>query len=370
MGGSGPPVRAMIGAASTGRPLGPPAAPVVVIGAGQAGLAVSHSLTEPPRVEHTVLEQHRVAQAWRDRWDSFTLVTPNWTLDLPGMPYAGDDPEGHVPRKDIVDYLELCAEQCRAHLREGIRVITLHVATSPCFTLDTSAGQVHAGIVIVCTGAYQRPFRPTTAHEFPPGLRVMDATAYRSPAALPDGKVLVVGSGQTGVQLTEELHLAGRDVSCPVAARRGCRVAWTGPTSSPGSPERISSTSPSTASRHLPPASAQTSRPPAREADTICISARCRNSVCHYWATRGVHGTRATFADDLAASVAFGDGRWAQFCQILREQLPVNGFPVPELPEPAPFRDASPTELDLRDFSAVIFTSGYRPDYSWIRPRQ
>jgi hypothetical protein len=116
----------MIGAASTGSPVGAAAPPVVVIGAGQAGLAVSHSLTDLG-VEHTVLEQHRVAQAWRDRWDSFTLVTPNWTLDLPGMPYAGDDPEGHVPRTDIVDYLEHYAEQCRAHLRERVLVTALHV---------------------------------------------------------------------------------------------------------------------------------------------------------------------------------------------------------------------------------------------------
>jgi len=357
----------MIGAASTGSPVGAAAPPVVVIGAGQAGLAVSHSLTDLG-VEHTVLEQHRVAQAWRDRWDSFTLVTPNWTLDLPGMPYAGDDPEGHVPRTDIVDYLEHYAEQCRAHLREGVGVTTLHVATSPRFTLDTSAGQVHAGTVIVCTGAYQRPFRPTAAHEFRPGLRVMDATAYRSPAALPDGKVLVVGSGQTGVQLTEELHLAGRDVflSCgraPWVPRRldGTDiVTWLARTNFF---DQSLDSLPSPAAR----LGANIQATGARGGHDLHFRTLQKLGVPLLGRLSGVHGTRARFADDLAASVAFGDGRWAQFCQILREQLPVNGFPVPELPEPAPFRDASPTELDLRDFSAVIFTSGYRPDYSWIR---
>lgn len=339
---------------------------VVVIGAGQAGLAMSHWLTALG-VEHTVLERRRVGQAWRDRWDSFTLVTPNWTLDLPGRPYSGADPEGHVPRADIVDYLQRYAAQCRAPVREGIEVTALRVGTAPRFTLVTSAGRIGADIVVVCTGAYQRPFRPPLAREFPPGLRVMDAGAYRNPAALPDGKVLVVGSGQTGAQLTEELHLAGRDVflSCgraPWVPRRldGIDiVTWLARTDFH---DQTLDSLPSPAAR----LGANFQATGAGGGHDLHFRTLQEIGVPLLGRLSGVDGTRATFVDDLDASVAFGDERWSQLRRLLREQLPANGFPVPELPEPAPFRSAPRTGLELRDFSAVIFTSGYRPDYGWI----
>src|SRR5215468_2637127 len=107
---------------------------VVVVGAGSAGLSVSSEL-RLLGVEHVVLEQARVAQAWRDRWDSFTLVTPNWTLDLPGSPFAGEDPEGHVARDEIVAYLEAYA--AGAPIREGVRVDGLRAGAAGGFRLST-----------------------------------------------------------------------------------------------------------------------------------------------------------------------------------------------------------------------------------------
>ena len=196
----------------------------VVVGGGQAGLAVSRELGERG-VEHVVLEQARIAQAWRDRWDSFTLVTPNWTMDLPGSPYAGEDPEGHVERDEIVRYLEDYSRTWSTPVREGVRVDALTAGGASRFQLATSEGKVEADAVVVCTGAFQRPHRPI-ADRFPAGLAVLDALDYRNPDALPDGKVLLIGSGQTGCQLAEELHRAGRDVSSPAAGRRGCRGAW------------------------------------------------------------------------------------------------------------------------------------------------
>jgi putative flavoprotein involved in K+ transport len=112
---------------------------VVVIGAGSAGLAVSRELTELG-VDHVVLERATVAQAWRDRWDSFTLVTPNWTLDLPGSPYAGPDPEGHVHRDEIVAYLEKYAAVWQVPVREGVQVHGLRRAEGH-FELATSEGR-------------------------------------------------------------------------------------------------------------------------------------------------------------------------------------------------------------------------------------
>jgi putative flavoprotein involved in K+ transport len=185
--------------------------PVVVVGAGQAGLAVSYELTAR-EVEHVVLERARVGQSWLGLWDSFCLVTPNWTMRLPGAAYSGDDPEGFVPRDEIVRYLLGYASSFGAPVREGVGVDSLEPGPGGGFLLRTSAGELRAESVVVCTGAYQRPHRPAIAAGFPRDVLVIDAQDYRNPAALPSGKVLVVGSGQTGCQLSEELHEAGREV--------------------------------------------------------------------------------------------------------------------------------------------------------------
>ncbi|HSJ22241.1 MAG TPA: NAD(P)-binding domain-containing protein [Nocardioidaceae bacterium] len=161
----------------------------VVIGAGQAGLAVSHELEELG-IEHIVLERERVAQAWRKRWDGFTLVTPNWTLSLPGAEYDGDDPEGHVHRDEIVAFLEDYAGRQTGPIHEGIAVTALEPGTSTRFRLKTSDGDVEADTVVVCTGAFQRPHLPVMAEAFPPSVEVMASTSYRRPDDLPDGRVL------------------------------------------------------------------------------------------------------------------------------------------------------------------------------------
>ena len=182
---------------------------MVVVGAGQAGVAVSHELVAAG-VDHVVLERRKLGQAWRSRWDSFCLVTPNWTMSLPGFPYDGQDPEGFVPRDDIVRYLERYADSFSAPIREGVEVHSLEARSSGEFLLKTSAGETTA--VVLATGAYQRPHRPPVATALPRTLLVIDAEDYTNPAALPPGAVLVVGSGQTGCQLSEELHNSGREV--------------------------------------------------------------------------------------------------------------------------------------------------------------
>ena len=157
---------------------------VVVVGAGSAGLSVSREL-RLLGVEHVVFEQHRLGQSWRDRWDSFTLVTPNWTLDLPGSPYAGRDPEGHVPRDEIVSYLEDYGANHAGTIREGISVHSLDPGRSKRFRLDTSEGPIETDTVVICSGAYQRPHRPAITAGFPSDVAVLDSTQYRNPSALP-----------------------------------------------------------------------------------------------------------------------------------------------------------------------------------------
>lgn len=338
---------------------------VLVIGGGQAGLSVSRGLSRRG-IAHVVLERDRVASSWRSRWDSFTLVTPNWTLGLPGSPYAGDDPDGHVPREEIVDHLQAYAKRWHVPVREGVAVERLSHGTRARFRLTTSAGPMDADIVVVCTGAFQRPFRPP-AGVWPSQLAVLDAVDYRNPAQVPDGKVLIIGSGQTGVQFAEELHLAGREVflSCG-------RAPW-----NPRRLDGIDTVTWAHRVRFFDQPLAALPSPAGRLLANPQATGAGGGHDLHYRTLQAlgvtllgrlehVAGHRAHFVDDLATSVAFGDARWADLRQALREGLPARGYAVPHLPAPEPFHHRPVTDIDLHGFGAVIYTSGYRPDYRWI----
>lgn len=340
---------------------------VAILGAGQAGLAVAHELAAQG-VETVVFERARVGQSWRDRWDSFTLVTPNWTLDLPGQPYAGDDPEGHVRRDEIVDYLQRYADRLPFAVCEGVTVRGLCPTGEEDryrYRLSLTDGDLLARTVVVCTGSFGVPHSPV---EFgSTGVLALDATAYRSPGELPPGPVLVVGSGQTGCQLAEELHLSGREVvlSCgraPWLARRIAGldiVTWLSRTPFFDMPL------------------AALSSPVARlGANPQTTGARGGHDL-HYRTLQALgvrlvgrvaqtDRSRVRFADDLADSVAFGDARAAEVRELLRG---APGIPLdaPELADPPPFHADSVPELDVSGFAAVITTSGFRPDYArWV----
>lgn len=339
----------------------------VVIGGGQAGLSVSRELLAAG-VDHVVLERTAVAQAWRQRWDSFTLVTPNWTLDLPGQPYAGDDPEGHVGRDDIVAYLEAYAKDHAGEIREGVSVDRLGPGSDSRFRLDTNDGPIDADCVVVCTGAYQRPHRPPAAAAMPAELLVMDASAYTNPGALPDGEVLVVGSGQTGVQIAEELHLAGRGVTLACG-----RAPW--------APRRLGELDIATwlnRAGYFDQPRSVLARPVDRLVANVQATGANGGHDLHYRVLQslgvrlaghlaGVDGHRAWFADDLAESVAFGDARYLDMRRLLADRLGAQAVAVPELPDPAPFHYVRVHDVDLRGYGAVILTSGFRPDYTgWV----
>jgi len=340
---------------------------VVIVGGGQAGLAVSHELTEAG-VDHVVLERGRIGNTWRGRWDSFCLVTPNWTMDLPGFPYDGDDPQGFVPRDDIVAYLERYAASFQPPVKTGVAVERLDAHAGGGFLLQTSAGEIRARHVVLATGAYQRPHRPALASAFPSRLLIIDAEDYKHPNALPAGRVLVVGSGQTGCQLAEDLHLAGRDVSLACG-----RAPW--------GPRRLAGLDlvdwlQRTDWFDFPLSALPT--PLARLAANIQFTGRDGGHDLNYRVLQAMgiplsghlqalDGDKARFAPDLADSVAFGDQRYAEICKLLREQLPAAGFDVPELPVPPPFLAEPPLEVDLDSFGTVIFTAGFRPDYArWV----
>jgi pyridine nucleotide-disulfide oxidoreductase len=337
---------------------------VLIVGAGQAGLAVSHELAALG-VEHLVLERGRVAQTWRDRWDSFCLVTPNETIRLPGGRYAGDDPDGFLQKAEVVDHFERWAGSFRAPVREGVAVTSLELSDDHGFVLETSAGAFRARSVVVCTGAYQRPYRSTRPSD---GLVELDAEAYTNEAALPPGEVLVVGSGQTGCQLAEELHRAGREVtlSCgraPWAPRR------------PGGRDIVSWL---VDAGFFDQSAADLPSPAARLVANVQVTGHDGGHDLNYRTLRdlgvtlagrylGVEEGHLYFAPDLADSVAFGDARYADLRMLIRDHCAHAAIEAPELRDPPPFDPTAPEQLEADGFGVILHTSGFRPGYaSWM----
>jgi len=344
-----------------------PAVDVVIVGAGQAGLSLSHELAAAG-VDHIILERGRVAESWRGRWDSFCLVIPNWTVQLPGGRYRGDDPDGFMPKSEIVRHLVGYADGFGAPVHEGVAVTSLEPGDHGAFLLRTSAGEIRAREVVLASGGYQKPHRPAAAAQLPPFVYTIDAEGYTNPAALPPGKVLVVGSGQTGCQLAEEIFEAERDVSlacgrAPWIPRRlegRDTIAWINET--PFFDVKLADL-PSPKSRLL--ANPQTSgRLGGHELHYRTLQAQGVQLLGHFI---GVEDGRAHFARDLAESVAFGDARYAEICEVIRKSCTARATRPPEMAPPPPFNAKAPETLDLSGFGAVIFTSGFRPDYtSWV----
>ena len=184
---------------------------VAIIGAGQAGLSLSHELTRL-KVEHVILEKGVLANAWlTQRWDSFSLVTPNWMLRLPGRQYEGDEPDAFMPGSEFVRWLQEYARSFAAPVRTGVEVTRVCRSGSG-FLLSTSGGQIACENVVIATATYQTPRIPDLAAHIAPVICQIHAADYRNPSQLPAGAVLVVGSAQSGCQIAEELHLAGRPV--------------------------------------------------------------------------------------------------------------------------------------------------------------
>ena len=345
-----------------------PAVDVVIVGAGQAGLSLSHELAAAG-VDHIVLERGRVGETWRGRWDSFCLVIPNWTVQLPGGRYRGDDPDGFMPKSEIVRHLVGYAESFGAPVHEGVAVTSLERGDRGGFLLRTSAGEIRAREVVLASGGYQKPHRPPAAAQLLSSVHAIDAEAYANSTALPPGKVLVVGSGQTGCQLAEEIFEAGRNVSlacgrAPWIPRRlegRDTISWLDET--PFFDVKLADL-PSPQSRLL--ANPQTSgRLGGHELHYRTLHAQGVQLLGHLI---GVEDGRAHFARDLAESVAFGDARYAEVCEVIRKSCSARATPPPEMAPPPPFNANPPETLDLGGFGAVIFTSGFRPDYtSWVR---
>lgn len=338
---------------------------VLVAGAGQAGLAVSHELVRAG-VDHVVVDRERAGAAWYVRWDSFRLVTPNHTIRLPGGAYDGDDPGGYLTREQVIIHLRRYAATFGAPIREHAGVVALR-ADDDRFVVETELGRVRARRVVACTGAYTRERRPAVVDELARHLPVIGATSYRSPDSVPDGRILVIGGGQTAGQIAEELLLAGREVvlsagRAPAMPRRiGGRdgIDWL---IDAQFFEQTPADLPSPAAR-LAPNPLVTGRAGGHDLNLRTLSGMGAHLMGH---VLGVDGRRLVVADDLAASVASGDEGWAVICGLIERTAERLGTPLPEVPLmpragipvfPAPSID---------DLSAVVVACGFRPDYRWI----
>lgn len=340
---------------------------VVVIGAGSAGLSISHELTRAGR-EHVVLDRAEVAHSWRARWDSFALVLPNWAVRLAGAVYAGSEPDGFMPRDQFVDHLTSYARSFAAPVQEGVDVMSLTPGPGG-FALETSIGPLTAREVVVATGGFQQSYRPAATQQIPASVQLLDAAEYRNPGSLPAGEVLVIGSGQTGCQLAEELLRAGRTVylacgKAPWAPRRiGAHDAfwWL---SRSAFMQQTTADLPSPLAR-LAPNPQLTGRDGGQDLNYRTLQAAGVILTGHL---SGVEDGRLHFADDLADSVAFGDARYGDICQLVTNVAAQLGEPVPDLPVPAPFIASAPASVPVRNLGAAIVSSGYRPNYkSWIQ---
>jgi putative flavoprotein involved in K+ transport len=340
---------------------------VAIVGAGQAGLAVSHELTEAG-IDHLLLEHGRIGETWRRRWASFCLVTPNWSVRLPGFAYDGDQPDGFMSRDEVVGFLERYAASFGAPVRAGVRVEAVRDDGAGGFVLFTSSGALHAGALVLASGAYQREHRIPGALDLPPHVPRFGLADYRDPGSLPAGEVLVIGSGQSGAQIAEELRKTGRAVTlacgrAPWAPRRwaGHDVVWW--LAESGFMDAPASALPTPAAR-LISNPLVTGHDGGRDLNLRTLHAQGVRLTGRFL---GVDGREARFAPDLAESVAWGDARYKELMDLFGRTAAARGVAADPPPEPEPIAPDAPGRLDLSRIGSVLFTGGYRPDYrAWL----
>lgn len=353
--------------------------PVVVIGGGQAGLAASAQL-KARGVEHLVLERDRVAEAWRSqRWDSFCLVTPNWQCALPGFHYArefgGADPDGFMLREEIVRYIEAFRDHIGAPVIEGVEVTRLR-RMGDIFAIDTSAGPLRAASVIVATGGYHRPKIPGFAKALPDRIQQLHSSTYRSPSAMAEGAVLVVGSGQSGCQIAEDLHLAGRKVhlavgGAPRAPRfyRGRDVtAWL---VDMGHYAVTVDEHPDGAMVRKKANHYMTGRDGGRDID---LRRFAREGMKLHGKLQRSDGDILHFRGDLARNLDAADATAARIKSQIDSHIRDNGIEAPVEPPYKPvWRPADPLleapddlTLKLEEIGAVVWATGFITDFGWV----
>ena len=344
----------------------------VVIGAGQAGLAMSAVLQQRGR-EHLVLERRQVGERWRtERWESLRFQFPNWSLELPGYKYSGDDANGFAHWREILRVIEDYADSTRAPVRERAEVTGLH-AEDGGFTLSLPDGAIHARRVVVATGPFQRPRIPQLSKGVAPSVLQTDPTRYRRPEDLPDGAVIVVGSGASGCQIGDELLRAGRTVFLSVSRHRrvprrfrGKDVYWW--LEQMG---RFDQTIDSFPERQWPPTTLVTGVSGGHDVNVRQMAAA---GIRVLGRVLGASDGTMAVASNANEVLDEADATFAGFLTAAREFAAAH--PDVELADeehvqsaelPATVAEVESLDMRRENVAAVVWATGYDYDYSWLR---
>lgn len=344
----------------------------VIIGGGQAGLAMSRCLSERG-VENVVLERGRVAERWRSqRWDSLHLLTPRWQSRLPGFSYEGPDPEGYMSRIEVIDFLDAYARTVPGDVLTGVTVTSVEPDYAG-YRVRTDQEDWRSAHVVIATGESDLPFVPPAAGRLDPGIAQIVPTKYRNPQDLPWGGVLVVGASSTGIQLALEIQESGRPVTLSVGRHtrlprmyRGRDILWWFDRMGLFT-ERARNVADLVASRNQP--SMQLVGTPDRR--TIDLRAVRAAGVRVVGRTAGIEGSRVAFDDDLLETTTAADVKLARLKLRIDAWASANGLDSRVAPAEAfvPGRmDDGTTSIDLRaaGIRSVLWATGYRRDYSWL----
>jgi len=345
---------------------------VIVIGAGQAGLAMSRHLADRG-IDHAVLERGHVAERWRsERWDSLHLLTPRWQSRLPGWSYLGPDPDGYMTRTEVTQYLEDYSRSFSAPVHTGVTVEAVE-RDEMGFRVETTAGAWRAASVVIATGHCDLATVPPFAAGLAPDIVQVVPTAYRNPGQLPDGPVLVVGASSTGIQLASEIERSGRHVTLAVGGHtrlprhyRGLDImAWL------DAMGVLSETADQVwdvdASRDEP--SLQLIGDEGhRSLDLGILQAEGVRVVGRVLEVRG---RQVALADDLAASVEHAEAKMHRLLDRVDRFIESSGraesFAGADRPRPVPVPPL-PAALDLgaAGIRTVVWATGYRREYPWL----
>lgn len=339
----------------------------VVIGAGQAGLAMSRCLSDRG-LPHVVLERGAVANSWdTQRWESFRLLSPNWQTRLPGYSYTGRDPDGFMTGAEVADFLRGYARSFDTPVHTGVEVLRVRPGPSG-WRVETDAGAFDADAVVIATGDLARPRVPAISAAMPPGVRQLHAGDYRSPDRLPAGAVLVVGAGPSGQQIARELAAAGRRVhlaagrhKCLPRRYRGQDAYWW--MDRTGMLARTVDSLPGGAPGRTPNAVL------AGGTRDLDVPALVAEGVVAHGRLRDVRRGVAEFADDLSATLEQARGNADRFRTAVDAFVAAHGLDVPEEPaaDDAPV-PPGPSRLDLATagVTSVVWATGFSRDLSFV----
>ena len=344
----------------------------LVVGAGQAGVAMSEHLGRLG-VQHLVLERKRIAEAWRTgRWDSLVANGPAWHDRFPGLEFEGLDADGFAGKDQVANYFETYAKKINAPIRTGVDVLKVERNNGrPGFTVHTSQGVIEAQQVVVATGPFQRAVIPPIAPATP-GITQLHSADYYNPQQLPEGAVLVVGAGSSGVQIADELQRAGKQVYLSVGAHDrpprayrnrdfcwwlGVLGLWDAEGVQPGK-------------EHVTIAVSG-----ARGGHTVDFRKLAHQGITLVGLTRAFDEGVVSFEANLAENIARGDENYLALLDAADAYIERNGLDLPQEPE-ARHMLADPQcltqpilELDLAKagVTSIIWATGYSTDYSWLQ---